>query len=142
MSTLPAAAPPRLFIARSRSRSSLVAAYVLGLFGGCLLAAAGLAPVATPLARELIAGAGIGQLVVAAGLAFGARWAAKAAIVLVIGGMDAIAAAILALAIGTDPFGALGAARATAANTVSILVLVALGYWIVLIGARRGLNPA
>lgn len=107
---------------------------------GCLIAAAGLAPAATPAARELIAGAGIGQLAVAAGLALGARWAATAAIVLVVGGIDAIAGAILALAIGTDPFAALDAPRATARNTVAILALVGLGYWIVLVGARRGLR--
>ena len=63
-----------------------------------------------------------------------------AAIVLVVGGVDAITAAILALAIGTDPFGALGASRATAQNTFSILALVGLGYWIVLVGARRRLR--
>ena len=117
-----------------RVRWTTLGAVVLAVFGGALVVASQRAAgYVGPVAFV----AGVGEISLAALLLLRVRHAGAAAAVAATTGLMGAGLAGLSAMTGRDPFAALGGAGGEPKNLVAAVGLLALGYLVVLRGARR-----
>jgi len=117
-----------------RARWTTLGAVVLAVFGGALVVAS---QRAAGYVGPVALGAGIGEDLPRALLLLRVRHAGPAAVVAATTGLMLSGLAGLAAVTGRDPFVALGGAGGEPKNLVAAVALLALGYLVVLRGARR-----